>query len=219
MDPIEFIQRFRLRAPGPGDARERALVSVVELAAQIPDPIRLALLLERASQVFGFPEAVLGRAVALKSSGQRSDRPVVAAVREQAGGASRLERELLQALMQSAGRLDDARRRLNPEDFRDPACAGLARRLWSDGADAQADESASALARELAATATPETDWDRVAEGGIRRLIQRRLERQYKVAQQRIQDLQRRGLATEPETVHLLQQSQELARSISELNR
>jgi hypothetical protein len=73
--------------------------------------------------------------------------------------------------------------------------------------------------RELLAGAAEDWDWARVAEGGTRRLIRRRLERQYRVAQQRILELQRQGLAGDPETVKLLEETQELARSISELNR
>ena len=217
-DPIEFIQRHGLRGGAPGDPRERALRSVVDLAAGVADPIRLKLLLERGSQVFGLSQRVLARAVALKRSGHRPERPLATALREQASGARHLERELLRALMHAPEHVSEARRLLSPEDFRDPVSAVLARWLWS-GAIEPAPDDAAALARELAVTAEEGTDWGAVATGTIRRLIQRRLERRYRVTQQRILELQRQGLAADPETVRLLEESQELARSISELNR
>jgi DNA primase len=225
-DPVEFIQRHGLRqasagsrASGSGDPRERALGAVVRLAAGVQDPIRLGLLLERASQVFGFAEPVLNRAVELKRSGQLVERPLAAAVREERRSESHVERELLQALLRAPETLEEARRQLSPEDFRDPSCASIASWLWSGEGEAPADPAAGAVLRELLAGAAEDWDWARVAEGGTRRLIRRRLERQYRVAQQRILELQRQGLAGDPETVKLLEETQELARSISELNR
>ena len=107
---------------------------------------------------------------------------------------------------------------MSPEDFGDSECAALARCLWS-GEDPSAVEDAARLARELMADTLEDTDWTRVAEEGVRALVQRRLEGQLKSAQQRLRELQRQGLGSDPETGRLLHHSQELARSIKALNR
>jgi len=90
----------------------------------------------------------------------------------------------------------------------------LARSLWSEGQDGGDDETAAALARELRASAAEGMDWGRVAQGSLRRMVRRRLERRYRDTQNRILELQRQGQADEPETRRLLEESQELAHEI-----
>jgi len=217
-DPVEFVQRHGLRAAKGGDARERALQLVVRLATGVRDPVRRQVLLERASNVFDFSMAVLTRAVEVRGAGSHAAPPSGAPARETRTGEGHLEREFLQAVLSAPHAFEGMRHDLSPEDFRDPSCLELARRLWSETPGAGGDV-AVVLERELMATAREGTEWERVLEAGARRLIRRRLERQYKAAQQRILQLQRQGLTTDPETVRLLQESQNLARSISELNR
>ena len=217
-DPLEFVQRHGLKAGGVGDPRERALQAVVRLATAIGDPIRLEMFLERASQVFGLPEATLRRAVSLKRGGQGAERPLQAALRERSRSLSHLERTVLQSLLHAPEALEQVREHLSPEDFADPGCAAVAHCLWS-GQVPSTVEDAAPLARELMAGTLEDTDWTRVAEEGARALVQRRLEGQLKNAQQRLRELQRQGLGSDPETGRLLHHSQELARSIKALNR
>ena len=172
----------------------------------------------RASQVFGLPEATLRRAVSLKRAGQGAERPLRAALRERSRSLSHLERTVLQSLLHAPEALEQVREHLSPEDFADPGCAAVAHCLWS-GQVPSTVEDAAPLARELMAGTLEDTDWTRVAEEGARALVQRRLEGQLKNAQQRLRELQRQGLGSDPETGRLLHHSQELARSIKALNR
>jgi DNA primase len=177
-DPVEFIQRHVLRAEGgaaAGDPRERALQAVVRLAAEVRDPIRVRLLLERASQVFGLPESVLARAVGLHKGGQSTEAPLKAAVREQRRGESDLERRLLSALLHASEELQKARQLLRPEDFRDPECAALARWLWSGRPDLPDQDAEGVLTRELASSGSPNVDWRAEAHGSILRMQRRNL--------------------------------------------
>ncbi|TMQ51575.1 MAG: hypothetical protein E6K73_05415, partial [Candidatus Eisenbacteria bacterium] len=79
----------------------------------------------------------------------------------------------------------------------------MAHCLWS-GQVPSTVEDAAPLARELMAGTLEDTDWTRVAEEGARALVQRRLEGQLKNAQQRLRELQRQGLGSDPETGRLL---------------
>jgi len=176
-DPAEFVQRHILRARSgeaapAGDAREAAAQAVVRLAAAVADPIRLKLLLERASQVLGLSEAVLARAVRLQRGGAAIERPIGSAVREQRRHEESLERRLLQALLMCPTELESTRERLSTEEFRDPECAALARALWS-GATPEGE--AGSLARELTAESR-DLDWAAEARGAVRLLLVRRLE-------------------------------------------
>ena len=125
---------------------------------------------------------------------------------------------MLQSLLHAPEALEQVREHLSPEDFADPGCAAVAHCLWS-GQVPSTVEDAAPLARELMAGTLEDTDWTRVAEEGARALVQRRLEGQLKNAQQRLRELQRQGLGSDPETGRLLHHSQELARSIKALNR
>lgn len=201
-DPVEFIQRHVLRAGGAaaGDPRERAVQAVVRLAAEVRDPIRLRLLLERASQVFGLPESVLSRAVSLGRRGESAAAPVQAAVREQRRGEGDLERRLLQALILAPDQLEGVRAEVGPEDFRDADCAALAAWLWSAQPELPEEGPAGQLARELAATGNRDSDWAAEARGIMLRMKERKLrerKKEIRMALQRpdagsgITDLQR----------------------------
>ncbi len=213
-DPVAFIQRHTLRANLAGDPRERALQAVVGLAAEVRDPIRLRLLIERAGQVFGFPETVLTRAVALKRGGEGTERPLQGAVREQRRAEEGLERRLLQALLLAPGAITEARARLSAEDFRDPACAALALELWSGG-EPPADAGAAALARELTASGDPELNWAAEARGATRMMIERRLKQQLKDRQQR---LDQTPAPAPDEAARLLQEIDDIARALRDLS-
>ncbi|MGH7742996.1 MAG: DNA primase, partial [Candidatus Eiseniibacteriota bacterium] len=212
-DAAEFVQRHVLRGVAESgeaaDARERAAQAVVRLAVGIADPIRLRLLIERASQLLGLSEGVLARAVQLQRGGQDTRQPIGAAVRAVGHTERTLERRLLQALLHSPGELADARQRLSPEDFRDAGCAALALALWS-GQPREGE--CQALERELTAE-SQDLDWAAEARGGVRRMVERRLLRQL---QERRQQLHH---APPPEeAARLMQEIDELARSLRDLS-
>ena len=179
-DPAEFVQRHVLRArpdaaagtPG-GDPREAAAQAIVRLATGIADPIRLRLLIERASQALGLSEAVLSRAVSVQRGGGAVERPIGVAVSAQRRQEQSLERRLLQALLMAPAELASTRDQLSSEEFRDPSCAALAQVLWSDRVP---EGDAAALARELIAEAPEGLDWTLEARGAVRLLVVRRLE-------------------------------------------
>ena len=161
-DAVAFIQRHVIRAEGAATAaqsRERALQAVVGLAAGVGDEIRRRLLLERASRLFGFEEAVLERAVALKRRGEHSDAPLRASERVRRDIARSLERQTLQALLMAPAEIAYAKGEIAPADFEDPACAALAEHLWAHGGEAPVAEPAATLARELAAEAPESAAW------------------------------------------------------------
>jgi DNA primase len=212
-DPVMFVHRHLLKAPGTGDPRERALQAVVRLGGEIQDPIRLRLLLERGAEVFGLAESVLSRAVALRRQGQRVETPVRAAVLEQRRGEANLERRMLAALLHAPEALEDARQKLSPEDFRDPDCRALALWLWSGAAGLPIEEPLAGLARELAAGGPEGLDWNAEAVGGARQMTARRLRQEL---QERRNELSR--TAGGPETERLMQEIDAIARSLRELS-
>lgn len=218
-DPVEFVQRHMLRGTpaggaGVGDPRERALQAVVGLGTGIEDPIRLRLLLERASQVFGMSEAVLARAVTLRRQGQGVERPLAAALREQRGGEQDLERRLLRSLLHAPAERAEARRTLSPEDFGDPACAALARWVWGEeGEEWPAEEPAASLARELVAGGQEAFDWGAEARGATRRMVERRLLRQLRERRDALGHA-----AGDGEAARLMREIDEIARALRELN-
>ena len=212
-DPIEFLQRHGLRSGGSGDPRERALHAVVRLVAQVRDPIRLRLLLERASQVFGLPVAVVGRAVSLKQSGQTSDQPLRLAVRAQREPQRHVERSLIRALLHDPTALDVARDRIGPEDFADPALARVASWMWSGQDGVPDDEEAAGLMRELSAEAPGTFDWRQEVEGALRNLMMQRLKRRRKEREEQL-----RRVESSDEATHLLKELDEIARSLRDLS-
>jgi DNA primase len=215
-DPIEFIQRHGIDA---GRGETHALKAVVQLAAVVADPIRQKRLLERGAAVFGLAEPVLQRALDLeRTGGGAAAQPIEAAVRARRHSEGHLERELLQALLLAPAALEETRARVTPDDFRDPEAAALARWLWS-GDETEPPAEAAVLWRELAASADPDGDWARVAEANTRRMVQKRLERESQRVRQRLEQLQRQGRADDPETLELLQETQELHRTIRSLQR
>lgn len=212
-DASQFIQRHLLKAPGAGDPRERALQIVVRLAAGMSDAIRLRLFLERASQVFALPEAVLSRAVRLQRTGQKSEAPIAAAVAQQRRGESDLEHRLLKALLLWPDGIPAAREAVPPEEFRDPAARRLAAMLWAGEEDPSlADEPAGALARELATNDEEGTDWSAEAMGGIRRLSLRRLKQEIKDRRERL------PRAQGEEAARMLAEIDDIARRIQHLS-
>jgi hypothetical protein len=162
---------------------------------------------ERASQVFRQPERVIARAMALKRTGQPSERPLEAAIRHQRAGEAHGERRLLEALLHRPESLEEARSLVSPEDFVDPVNAALAAWLWSGRAGFPDDDEAAGLARELAGT-EPE-DWEALARSEARRQVQRRLVRQ---CNDKEQELRREPQG--PDVARLLQEIHELRQSI-----
>ena len=217
-DPVEFVHRHVHRAASasgsaPSDAQERSLQAVVSLAAAVADPVRVKLLLERAAEVFGVPESVLNRGVALRRQGARIESPVRAVVREQQTGETGLERELLRALLRAPEALDPVRQRLSPEDFRDPACRALAVWLWAGQAGLPEDAAAGPLARELAVAETTGMDWGAVAEGAAHRVVLRRLKERQR------ENMSRLKVATaQDEQTRLMKEIDEIARQLHELS-
>ncbi|MBI1797592.1 MAG: DNA primase [Candidatus Eisenbacteria bacterium] len=214
-DPVEFVQRHVLRAAtaAAGDPRERALQALVGLAVQVRDPIRLRLLIERASQVFALGEGVVARAVALQRSGQSATAPIQAAVREQRRGESELERMLLRALLEAPLAIEDAKARVSVAMFRDAECAALAEWLWSGRADLPDEGIAAVLARELVSDAGPRDDWTAVARGASLKMEMRALDERKKQIRSRLAHSPSEG-ATE-----LLLENQAIAERIVEITR
>jgi DNA primase len=213
-DPVDFIQRHVLRGgPGAGDPRERALQAVVRLAGEVRDPIRVRLLIERASQVFGLPESVLARAVGLGKRGESATPPLQAAVREQRRGAGDLERALLRALLHAPEALAPVRESVGPEDFQDQGCAALARWLWAGRPGLPEDGAEGDLARDLAAAAPARFEWAPEAVGAARRMVERRLKEQLREHRNRL------GRTAEAdESARLIQEIDTIARSLRELS-
>jgi len=210
-DPVEFIQRHVLRGHAGGrDPRERALQAVVDLGVKVADPIRRQALVERASQVFRQPERVIARAMALRRSGQPSGRPVELAIRQQRAGEAHGERRLLEAILHRPESLEEARALVSPQDFGDPVCVTLAEWLWGGRPGFPEEDEAAALARELAMS-EPE-DWESLARGAARRLLQHRLARQHREKQEEL-----RHDPHGSEAARLLQEIQQIALSIREL--
>ncbi len=177
-DAVEFVQRHVLRRGGGGDPRERALQVVVRLLVGVQDTIRFRLLVERASQVFGLSEGVLARAAQLARGGSPGDAPIAAAVRAQNRTEHDLERKALQALLLAESHRDWARGVLAPEEFSGPATRELAAALWRGEDAAALDGPAGDLARELLAAAPEGFDWGAEAEGAVRAVKVRSLERE-----------------------------------------
>ena len=217
-DPVEFVHRHvlegALRAGAVrADAQERAVRSVVGLAAQLTDPVRIQLLLQRAAEVLGVSEAVLRGAVLLRRQGQSIETPVRAAIRGQQRGEETLERALLRGLMRALQLLDDVRQRLSPEDFRDPECRALALWLWAGNAGLPESEPEASLARELVVGGSEQIDWAAEVRGATVRMVERRLKQQLKDCKHRLGET--RG---DVETARLMQEIHEIARSLRELS-
>ncbi|HYM79890.1 MAG TPA: DNA primase [Candidatus Limnocylindria bacterium] len=212
-DPVEFVQRHVLRETGAaGDPRERALQAVVRLAADVRDPVREAMLLEHASRVFGFSAAVLGRAVRLRRSGQRSESPLQVAVRRERRTEQVAEHHLLAALLHAPEGLAGAREQITPGDFLDPTARALADWLWAGNQGWPEANETAALARELFASGPETLDWMAEATGATRKLVERRLRRRLREREQQL-----KRAAEGDETSRLMQEIHEIARSLHEL--
>jgi hypothetical protein len=200
-------------AAGSGDPRERALQALVRLAVEVRDPIRVRLLIERGSQVFGLAESVLQRAVALQRSGQGAEKPVAAAVREQRRGESDLERLLLRALLQSPEEQEAIRARLKPDDFRDGECRALAEWLWSGRPDLPDQGPEGVLARELVAEALPNHDWPAEVRGAVLLMERRALSSRKRELRTLL------GTAADSAIVELQREDQRIAERLKEIER
>jgi DNA primase len=212
-DPVEFVQRHVLRdREASGDPRERALQSVVRLAAEVRDPVREGVLLERAAAVFGFSAAVLARAVSLQRGGQRSTAPLEAAVRRERKTESVAERHLLRALLRAPQALADVREQLTPEAFQDPTARALAEWLWRDESGLPDDGEPAQLARELLTEGPDQLDWSAEAQGAARKLVERQLRQRLR---ERRQELER---SDEENRTRLMHEIDQIARSLQELS-
>ncbi len=217
-DPVEFVHRHVHRAAtrsgsAPSDAQERSLQAVVSLAAAVSDPVRVKLLLERAAEVFGVPESVLSRGVALRRQGSRIESPVREVVRQQQLGEAGLERDLLRALLRAPQALDAVRQHLSPEDFRDPACRDLALWIWAGHAGLPAEGTGEALGRELALAAGAALDWAAEAEGAAHRMELRRLKDRQRERMSRL-----KAASAIDEQTRLMKEINEISRQLHELS-
>jgi DNA primase len=217
-DPVEFVHRHVLRAglssgAARSDAEERAIRAVVALASGIPDLVRKRGLIERAAEVLGVRADVIARVASLHRKGQSVENPVRAAVRERHQVEETLERALLSSLLLAPEVLGEARSRLSPEDFRDPACRELALWMWAGNEALPEHEPAASLGRELALAPAGNLDFAAAAHGGIRRMVVRRLEQQMKDCKNR---LKQEGGGEE--AARLMQEIHEIARSLRDLS-
>lgn len=217
-DAVEFVHRHVLGAAlkagaARPDALERAIQAVVGLAASLPDPVRIKLLMQRSAEVLGVSEAVLARAISLRRKGRDIETPVRAAVRERQGVEEGLERLLLRALIQALHLLNEVRQRLSPEDFRDGTCRALALWLWGGNEGLPQAGPEAALARELAVEGSEPLDWEAEVRGATVRMVERRLKQRLRDCKHRLSEAS--GAA---ETERLMQEIQTIARSLRELS-
>jgi len=191
-----------------------ALQAVVILAAAVADPVKVKLLLERAAEVFGVPEGVLSRGVALRRQRQGIETPVRVAVREQRRGEASVEKELLRSLLHAPQALDQVRTRISPEDFGDPVTRSLAGWVWEGTRDWPGDDPAAVLGRELELSGTEAMDWHAEAIGAAQRMVVRRLKHE-----QRERMNQLKVAAAQDEQTRLMQEIDEIARQLHELTK
>ncbi|HET7226306.1 MAG TPA: hypothetical protein VFK69_11405, partial [Candidatus Eisenbacteria bacterium] len=190
------------------------LEALVELAATAGDPLRREGLLRRADEVFGvevhgFREA-LRRALALRARGEATARPIAAVVERQRTIESYVERKLLATLLQHPAGLERARAHVAPADFRDPACAELARWLWAAPGGA-APEPVAPLVRELLAL-DPEPNGEDGLEVAARVVASRRIRRELQERRERL-----RGTEDVSEQRRLEQEIIGLTKTLTEL--
>jgi DNA primase len=189
-DPVEFVQRHVLRRGGGGDPRERALQVLVRMFGGVQDTIRARLLVERASQVFAMPEAVIAQAVrAARGAAPRDAQQGAAAPVQVVRPARReddLEKKVLQALLRSPQSLTFARDVIAPGAFGEGPARHLAETMWDGGDALAAENEGAALARELLATETEGFDWDAEAIGAVKKLQVRGLERERRACSTRL---------------------------------
>jgi hypothetical protein len=168
--------------------------------------------------VFGVSEGVIARAARLASEGDRSGRPVAAAVHAQKRVGSTLERRLLRGLWNAPELLDAARAELRAEDFEDGDARALAGWWWARGVGLPGDDApgeAAVLARELAteaAGAVEAQDEHAEVQGAIRRLVMRRLQRDRRAREAQL--VTARG----EESTRLMREIQEIASTLKKLS-
>ena len=218
-DAVEFVQRHVLRRGGGGDPRERALQAVLRLLAGVGDTIRREVLIQRADNVMGDVLSgvdgrayqVISRALGQLRSGQAGQSAAPSAVRAPKRTEHDLERRALQALLHAESLREWAREFVSPEEFADPAARELAVALWRGDDAAAIAGPAGDLARELIAGAPEGFDWGAEAEGALRAVKVRALERARREKQSAL-----RG-ANGEEQLRLLEDVNRIAQQIREL--
>jgi DNA primase len=212
-DAVEFVHRHVLRTATGGDPRERALQVVVRMLTGVQDTIRLQLLVERSSQVFGIPERVIEQAVrrARVPDSARASSPVVPVPSRP---VHELDRALLRALWAAPEAIADVRELVAPTDLVEGAARDLAERWWRDGVSIPSEEGeAGARPRGLAAEQQGE-GWDPQAElvGAVRRLQVRRLQDEMRTIRARLPS------ASPEESEALLQQVHDIGQKLKQLS-
>jgi len=211
VDVVEFVSRQGRGGPGASDPREAAVQALVGILAGVKDPVRTALLIDRAEQVLGVREAILRRAIDLRRSGFRSEEPVRAAVRSERRVADAVEHQLLRALIQDPEILAEAREWVAPGDFLDPVASKVAEWLWSGSGEALEGPEAE-LVRELSLRTEEEYKWRDEARGAARNLQIRRLKRERRSLEERL-----RSDPTGSEARQIQESIYQIARSLREL--
>ena len=155
------------------------------------------------------PESVVARALTLRKAGERSAARSGRRSARARGGVLIGRSCRRSCTFRNTGR--------GPASHPTPAArrtgAGLARALWEGGPlDPTGPE--AALERELIAEALPETDWESVLQGGVRRLLRRRLEGERDELKHRLEALERNGRGATGEIADLTRRIEEQSRHI-----
>jgi DNA primase len=212
-DAVEFVHRHVLRTATGGDPRERALQVVVRLLTGVTDTIRHRLLVERASQVFGLGEEVIARAARLASGGDRSGRPVAAAVQSQRKLSSKLDRDFLLGLWHAPDMLETVRVAVPADYLLEGASRDLYAYWLEHGVTLPGPETEAAqLAREIAASGGEDLNHEQLVLGGSAGLRKRHLEGRLRAIKLLY------GQTKDPaELTRLQQENFELARELARL--
>ncbi|HTR96430.1 MAG TPA: DNA primase [Candidatus Acidoferrales bacterium] len=220
-DAVAFVHRHVLNRGGLGNASERALQTLVRLLAGVDDPIRQQALAFRAAEEMGgllsnqngAADQVILHAVRAARTGRPDAGPAPAALGAQRLRERTLERLVLAALLRVPDALDWARAELAPEDFSVGAERDLAGALWRGDDPVAADAPAAGLARELAIEEIEGFDWASEAQGAVRKLKVRCLERDRRERRTRL------ASAQGDEAQRLTSEINELSKQIHELTR
>lgn len=226
LDPVDFVfehlvnQRGRSGVDGDrialrhSRAGDRALQAIARLVSVVSDPLRRERLIDRADQTLGFQPGVLQQAIRQRAASIRdrgaSGPPPPASTTSPRPTAARDETEaqLLRSILHAPEAFEPAREQVRAEDFRDPACAALARSLWASHGAFPEDDAEAALARELASD-DRELDWMEEARGAVRVMVQRRLRQELRERQQRL-----RESPSAEESARLMEDIGQIARSL-----
>ena len=182
--PVEFVKRHILESNLPGDPIQRAMHAAVGLGVAVRDPIAFRLFAERVDRDLHIPIPVFQRAVLLKRRGQATDSTLSTVSNEHRTKRGSFEKTMLQAMLVHPPSIEEARLFIAPTDFQDPICRTLARRAWGETLDSEEDAAASALERELLASARDDLNWEEESRGAIRRMRVRRLREELRQIEQ-----------------------------------